>query len=215
MACIDCLPQPLQNTFVSNLKNVHRSNPVPWKPTLDPDAGPDAFMPRTFEKAINEGHFDKSVKVISGVNSEEGLIVSSQFHKSPQRWNLLWDDWERWAPMILFNREAGLITEKDREKIRMARGKFFNVQNDATPEISGKAFLGCACAASPLKLICCFCFSHFFKGKCTKQSSKNVLRILVESVSEAKLFTIVYSTNFWLTNLFTNECILNIFQMKI
>ena len=98
-------------------------------------------MPRTFENAINEGYYDKTVKVISGVNSEEGLILSAQFHKSPQRWNLLWNDWERWGPLILFNREADLITEKDREKIMIAKEKFFNIQNDSMPEISGKEFL--------------------------------------------------------------------------
>ena len=84
-------------------------------------------MPRSFESAIIGGYFDKSVKVISGVNSEEGLIISAQFHKSPLRWNFFWNEWERWAPMILFNREANLVTEQDREKVMKAREKFFSV----------------------------------------------------------------------------------------
>ena len=120
------------------LIHIYRTNPVPWKPTLDPDAGSDAFMPRSFEYAIIGGYFDKSVKVISGVNSEEGLIISAQFHKSPLRWNFFWNEWERWAPMILFNREANLVTEQDREKVMKAREKFFSVQNDTIPKISGK-----------------------------------------------------------------------------
>ena len=95
-------------------------------------------MPRSFEYAIIGGYFDKSVKVISGVNSEEGLIISAQFHKSPLRWNFFWNEWERWAPMILFNREANLVTEQDREKVMKAREKFFSEQNDTIPKISGK-----------------------------------------------------------------------------
>ena len=86
-------------------------------------------MPRTFETAIKEGHFDKSVIIVSGVNNEEGLILSSQFHKYPRRWNLFWKDWEKWAPMILFSREADLVTVQDKEKIIKAREEFFKNHN--------------------------------------------------------------------------------------
>ena len=99
-------------------------------------------MPMTFEQAIMNGHFDKSVKIISGVNSEEGLILSTQFHKSSQRWNLFWQDWEKWAPMILFSREGDLITEDDKEKVNKIRMEFLNT-SIGIPERNGMYFLIC------------------------------------------------------------------------
>ena len=66
-------------------------------------------------------HLKKSL----GVTSEEGLILSAPFHKSPKRWNLLFQQWETWAPQLLFNRETDLITNEDREFVNKVRERFF------------------------------------------------------------------------------------------
>ena len=52
-------------------------------------------MPKSFEKAIVEGCFDKAVEIIAGCTSEEGLILSCQFEKLPNRWNMFFNKWDR------------------------------------------------------------------------------------------------------------------------
>ena len=94
------------------------TNPCPWKPTIDTENGNQAFMPKSFEKAIVEGCFDKAVKIIAGCTSEEGLILSCQFEKSP------------WAPLILFNREFDNVTLEDITKAALIRNKFFPEDKD-------------------------------------------------------------------------------------
>ena len=87
-------------------------------------------MPKSFEKAIVEGCFDKTVKIIAGCTSEEGLILSCQFEKSPNRWNMFFNKWDRWAPLILFNREFDNVTLEDITKAALIRSKFFPEDKD-------------------------------------------------------------------------------------
>ena len=105
-------------------------NPLQWKPTLD--SGPDAFLPMTFEDAIKGGHFDKSIPIMMGCTSEEGLIFSTQFSKSPRRWRMLFDNWTHWSPLLLFNRETDLIRPEDITKCSLIKEKFFQVDEDQT-----------------------------------------------------------------------------------
>ena len=79
------------------------SNPLQWKPCLDPDSY-EAFLPISFEKAVIEGKFDKNIPIMTGCTSEEGLIFSTTFLKSPRRWRMLFDHWNHWAPLLFFNR---------------------------------------------------------------------------------------------------------------
>ena len=67
---------------------------------------------------------------ISGGTSEEGLIISSQFEKSPRRWNMLFQNWDHWAPLLLFNRETDLITSEDIFEVNSIREKFFPMAKD-------------------------------------------------------------------------------------
>ena len=68
------------------------------------------FLPVPFEEAIRSGHFDKNILIIAGFTSEEGLIYTAPFEKSKRRWNLFFDEWDKWSPLLLFNRESDLIS---------------------------------------------------------------------------------------------------------
>ena len=116
-------------------------NPIPWKPTLDPDQGSEAFMPIPFEEAIRIGKFNKNIVIMAGCTSEEGLVMSSQFHRYPRRWRMLFNNWDRWAPLLLFNREYELLSLDDIAKVTAVRNKFFPIDNgvsSAVPPMKGK-----------------------------------------------------------------------------
>ena len=78
-------------------------NPLQWKPSLDPESN-EPFMPIPFEQAIKEGLFDKNIPILTGCTSEEGLVFSTPFLKSPRRWRMLFENWYHWAPLLFFNR---------------------------------------------------------------------------------------------------------------
>ena len=67
---------------------------------------------------------------ISGCVSEEGLIMSSQFERSPRRWRMLFENWDTFAPLLLFNRETDLITSEDIFEVNSIREKFFPMAKD-------------------------------------------------------------------------------------
>ena len=100
------------------------TNPLPWKPVVD-DYLNNPFLPKPFTKLVAEGSFPKDVPILTGINSEEGLILSAPFHKSPKRWDLLFRQWDLWAPQLFFNRETDLVTETDKSCVRQIRERFF------------------------------------------------------------------------------------------
>ena len=83
------------------------SNPLQWKPSLDPDSS-EPFMPISFDEAVKQGKFDKNIPIMTGCTSEEGLIFSTTFLRSPRRWRMLFDQWNHWAPLLFFNRFVSL-----------------------------------------------------------------------------------------------------------
>ena len=103
--------------------------PLPWKPVVDNYASLP-FMPLSFEDALKSGNFDKTIPILAGTMGEEGLIVTAPFHKSSKRWELLFRQWEKWAPQLFFNRETELITENDIEAVDKVFEHFFPVAAD-------------------------------------------------------------------------------------
>ena len=69
------------------------------------------FLPLPFEEAVRSGHFNKDIPIVAGFTSEEGLIYSAPFHKSTKKWNLFFEEWDKWSPLLLFNRETDLISD--------------------------------------------------------------------------------------------------------
>ena len=57
-------------------------------------------------------------------------ILSAPFHRSLKRWNLLFEQWERWAPLLFFNREPELVNKKDLEAVEVIRRKFFRPDHE-------------------------------------------------------------------------------------
>ena len=86
--------------------------PMPWKPVVD-DYSSHPFLPRPFADIIQAQDFDKTIPILAGTVGEEGLIYTAPFQKSAKKWRLLFSEWEKWAPQVLFNRETDLITEGD------------------------------------------------------------------------------------------------------
>ena len=111
------------------------TNPLPWKPVVDANS-PRPFLPATFTQLVEKGHFDTSIPILTGLNSEEGLILSAPFHKSPKRWDLLFRQWDVWAPQLFFNRETDLVDEADRSCVRQVREKFFPDSTGKSGEVS-------------------------------------------------------------------------------
>ena len=104
-------------------------NPLHWKPCLDPQEGSEAFMPIPFTQAVLEGKFNKNIPILTGCTTEEGLVFSSQFHRYPRRWRMLFDNFNHWAPHLLFNRETELITTEDKKKSVTIKDKFFPTES--------------------------------------------------------------------------------------
>ena len=100
-------------------------NPLHWTPCLDPQEGSEAFMPIPFTQAVLEGKFDKNIPILTGCTTEEGLVFSSQFHRYPRRWRMLFNNFTFWAPHLLFNRETELINTEDKKKSVTIKDKFF------------------------------------------------------------------------------------------
>lgn len=100
------------------------TNPLPWKPIVD-DFASLSFLPQPFQDLVEKGHVNKNIPILAGCNSEEGLILSAPFHKSQRRWDLLFSQWERWAPQLFFNRETDLITTSDQSCVSQIKEKFF------------------------------------------------------------------------------------------
>jgi hypothetical protein len=75
------------------------------------------FLPISFEEAIHGGHFNKDIPIVAGFTSEEGLIFSAPFHKSHKRWNVFFEQWDKWTPLMFFNRETDLISNEDAEVV--------------------------------------------------------------------------------------------------
>ena len=93
----------IRNTTV--FKDFDIPFPLQWKPSLDPESN-KPFMPISFDEAVKQGKFDKSIPIMMGCTTEEGLIFSTSLVKSPKRWQMLFDQWNHWAPLLLFNRYA-------------------------------------------------------------------------------------------------------------
>ena len=110
---------------VALFKDWDANTPLQFKPCLDPQAGSEAFMPIPFRQAVLEGKFNPTIPILTGCNSEEGLIFSVNFHKYPKRWDLLFGSWDIWAPLLFFSREPNLISSEDVEKSNLIKNKFF------------------------------------------------------------------------------------------
>ena len=68
--------------------------PSPWKPLVDSWA-PEPFLPTCPRDAIISGQFSL-VPLLTGVCSEEGIMMVSHIVREPERWALLaQDDWWR------------------------------------------------------------------------------------------------------------------------
>ena len=115
----------------SMFKDWDSSLPVCFKPCLDPQDGADAFLPIPFVQAVQEGKVDTQIPVFTGCNSEEGLILSVQFRRYPNRWTPFFKDWNKWASHLFFMRETELVSDEDKEKSLKIRDKFFpEITND-------------------------------------------------------------------------------------
>jgi len=76
--------------------------PSPWKPLVDSWAS-NPFVPKNPRDALIDGEFNK-VPLLTGVCSEEGIMMVSHLIREPERWNLLYkDDWWKHLLEITFH----------------------------------------------------------------------------------------------------------------
>ena len=115
-------------------KDWDAASPMPWKPSPD-SFSKTSFMPLPFVDAVRAGNYPKEIPILIGTNSEEGLIISAQFHKSRKRWDLFFKQWSTWAPQLFFTRESDLVTEADKSCVNKIRQKFFN-NLDSVPDLN-------------------------------------------------------------------------------
>ena len=59
--------------------------------------------------------------------------LASQFHKSPRRWTMLFQNWRKYAPLLFFNREVDIITEEDITKVNLIKNNFFSEDTNGFP----------------------------------------------------------------------------------
>ena len=80
---------------------------------------------------LNNVH--RSIPILAGTVTEEGLVLSAPFHRSQRRWDFLFRHWDTYAPQAFFGREADFVTEEDRETVAEIRRKYFSGEEDRVP----------------------------------------------------------------------------------
>jgi len=91
--------------------------PSPWKPLVDTWSS-NPFLPKNPRDAIIDGEFNK-VPVLSGVTSEEGIMMVSHICREPERWALLSEEHTWWKHLaeIAFHIHPEDASEEDRELV--------------------------------------------------------------------------------------------------
>lgn len=88
--------------------------PSPWKPLVDSEWSSNPFLMKNPRDALLEGEFNK-VPLLSGVCSEEGIMMVSHIIREPERWDLVaQDDWWKHLAEIAFHIHPEDATEEDK-----------------------------------------------------------------------------------------------------
>ena len=69
------------------------------------------------------------IPVLQGLCKDDGMILTAPFYRSPERWNVLRQNWEDWAPLIYLGRERDRTTDRDRALAREIARFFFGKVN--------------------------------------------------------------------------------------
>jgi len=87
--------------------------PSPWKPLVDSWSS-TPFLPKNPRDALLDGEFNK-VPLLTGVCSEEGIMMVSHVIREPERWNLIYqEDWWKHILEIAFHIHPEDATEEDK-----------------------------------------------------------------------------------------------------
>ena len=125
--------------------------PSPWKPLVDTWSS-RPFMPTNPREAILTGNFSK-VPLLTGVCSEEGIMMVSHIVREPERWSLLAEvDWWKHILEIGFHIHPEDATEENKRMMldickdygMQIKFRFFNgciVMKDLIPNISDKRLI--------------------------------------------------------------------------
>ena len=125
--------------------------PSPWKPLVDTWSS-RPFMPTNPREAILTGKFSK-VPLLTGVCSEEGIMMVSHIVREPERWSLLAEvDWWKHILEIGFHIHPEDATEENKRMMldickdygMQIKFRFFNgciVKKDLIPNSSDKRLL--------------------------------------------------------------------------
>ena len=85
--------------------------PQPWLPIQD-DFATLPFLPMSFQDAVNS-KLASPKPVLYGLCKDEGLFLTSSFHKEKRRVDVLAEQWQEWAPLLFLHKERDLCTETD------------------------------------------------------------------------------------------------------
>ena len=85
--------------------------PCPWKPLVDTWAS-DPFLPQDPREALISGKFGR-VPLLTGICSEEGVLIVSDLIKEPKRWQLLVENWKQYVSMLTFHNHVEDMEEED------------------------------------------------------------------------------------------------------
>jgi len=104
--------------------------PSPWKPMVDSWSS-NPFLPKNPRDAIIDGEFNK-VPVLSGVTSEEGIMMVSHIIREPERWSLLAEDtWWKHLAEIAFHIHPEDACEMDKELVISLCKEYEAIAEDA------------------------------------------------------------------------------------
>ena len=87
------------------------ATPHPWLPVKD-DYLTQPFLPVSFQDAV-KNNLGSPKPVVFGLCKDEGLFLTSPFHKEKERISILNDNWQEWAPLLFLYKERDLCTETD------------------------------------------------------------------------------------------------------
>jgi len=96
--------------------------PGPWVPWVDSSLS-QPFLPKDPAEVLRKGE-DKALPVMVGFNSEEGLLYTTRFTKSPDFETKFLTDWTSCGPINFLGKEKDAVTEDDIAKVDTLRANY-------------------------------------------------------------------------------------------
>jgi len=171
--------------------------PSPWKPLVDSWSS-KPFLPKNPRDALIDGEFNK-IPLLTGVCSDEGIMMVSHLIREPERWNLISQkDWWKHILEIAFHIHPEDATEDDRRLV-IELCKAYNIfcQADSTDQLIASNSSKAEKKELLLKLVDLFSDAYF------KMGTLDIVQLVAENEIPAFQYRFAYDGEWKFADLLT------------